>query len=76
MFAVRRLDIYWVARKHLRPQYGSTMRCFFLMILFNNSFYGCPDSRQLLEGLCLIHEHGVVHGDLRTPNIVQVAEWI
>jgi hypothetical protein len=26
------------------------------------------DSRKLLEELCLIHEHGVVHGDLRCSN--------
>src|SRR5882762_1665904 len=38
--------------------------------LFNNSVHGYPNSRQLLEELCLIHEHGVVHGDLRAPNIV------
>jgi len=27
-------------------------------------------SHQLLEELCLIHEHGVLHADLRAPNIV------
>lgn len=38
--------------------------------LFNNSIHEYPDSCQLFEELCLIHEHGVVHGDLRAPNIV------
>jgi hypothetical protein len=56
-------------RKHLRPQYGSTVCCFFLA-MFNNSVHGYPNSRQLLEELCLIHERGVVHGDLRVPNII------
>ena len=28
------------------------------------------DSHQLLEELSLIHERGVLHGDLRAPNIV------
>jgi hypothetical protein len=39
-------------------------------LLFNNSFHDCPDSCQLLEELCLIHEHGVVRGDLQAPNAV------
>lgn len=28
------------------------------------------DSHQLLEELCLIHERGIVHGDLQPSNIV------
>ena len=37
-----------------------------LFFLFNNSM----DSHQLLEELCLIHEHGVLHADVRESNIV------
>ena len=37
-----------------------------VIFLFNNSM----DSHQLLEELYLIHEHGVLHADLRAPNIV------
>jgi hypothetical protein len=55
-------------RKHLRPQHGSTVRCFILiMFSFNNSMHG-HDTRQLLDELCLIHERGVRHGDLRAPK--------
>ncbi len=39
---------------------------FVQFFLFNDSM----DSRQLLEELCLIHEHGALHADIRAPNIV------
>jgi serine/threonine protein kinase len=55
-------------RKHLRLQYGLMVRCFFLTICL--IIPSTADSHQLLEELCLIHKHGVVHGDLRAPNIV------
>jgi len=36
----------------------------------NISDLNTDQRRQLLEELCLIHEHGVVHGDLRASNII------
>jgi len=48
------------------------MVCCFFPVIFCLIIpaHGYSDSHQLLEELFLIHECGVVHGDLQAPNIV------
>jgi serine/threonine protein kinase len=61
--------------QYFRPGCGPTVHSFFFLIVLHammadHSFLCSCGSRRLLEELGLIHEHGVIHGDLQPPNVI------